>query len=142
VDHLQSIFVNGGDGHQYRAELGFLSSPSSLAEIQRLWSAAGRGGANWSGVIQMRDQVTTWAACTADKHACSDNFNAENGEFTMQAYIRDYVWLSLLGSHQQGGWQATTQNEYYAAVQDAIFKALTGGTPTAPCLGFTFTRTN
>ena len=141
VEHLASIFVNGPDGHRYRAELGFLSTPSAREEIQRLWTAAGRGGANWRARIQVRDRVA-WVACTPDRHACYDNLNTDSAQalFSFQVYLRDYVWQSLLNDHLAGGWRATTQNQYYAAVQEAIFTPLAHQTANAPCIGFTFTR--
>lgn len=141
VEHLASIFVNGPDGHRYRAELGFLSTPAAKEEIQRLWTAAGRGGANWRARIQVRDRVA-WVACTADRHACYDNLSTDSAQaiFSFQVYLRDYVWQSLLNDHLAGGWQATVQNQYYGAVQEAIFTPLSGQKANAPCIGFTFTR--
>ncbi len=141
VEHLASIFVNGPDGHRYRAELGFLSTRTAKEEIQRLWTAAGRGGANWRTRIQVRDRVA-WVACTPDRHACYDNLNTDSAQatFTFQVYLRDYVWQSLLNDYLAGGWQATVQNQYYSAVQEAIFTPLSGQKANAPCIGFTFTR--
>ncbi len=141
VEHLASIFVNGADGHRYRAELGFLSSPEALNEVQRLWTAAGRGGANWRMRIQVRDRVS-WVACTADANACYDNLSTDNVQalFSMQVYLKDHVWQALLNDHLQGGWRATTQNQYYSAVQEAIFTPMANQKANVPCIGFTFTR--
>jgi len=141
VEHLASIFVNGADGHRYRAELGFLSSPEALNEVQRLWTAAGRGGANWRMRIQVRDRVS-WVACTADANACYDNLSTDNVQalFSMQVYLKDHVWQALLNDHLQGGWRATTQNQYYGAVQEAIFTPMANQKANVPCIGFTFTR--
>jgi hypothetical protein len=141
IEHLASIFINGADGHRYRAELGFLSSPESLAEVQRLWTAAGRGGANWRMRIQVQERVS-WVACAPEASVCYDNVTTDGAQavFSIQVHLKDHVWRSLLNDHLQRGWRATTQNQYYSAVQEAIFKPMASQKANVPCIGFTFTR--
>jgi hypothetical protein len=134
----QSVFVDGPGG-RYRASIGFLNTPEALQAIQQQWAAKGLGSANWRGEIYLRaDQQ--WAACTADKHACSDNEKLDSGSSTIEyeVYLRDYVWQSLLNDHLAGGPQATLRNQYYQDVQRAVFERLSGSAPSVPCLGFRF----
>ncbi|MFP3895486.1 MAG: hypothetical protein ACLFV5_01425 [Anaerolineales bacterium] len=135
-------WVEGSDGHQYRVGLGFLSRPESVARIQDFWSYAARGGGNWKMVIEVRAEQA-WTDCPSDRDVCYQT-SVSPGEprVSLEIYLQDRVWSSLLNDWISGGWQATTNNQYYQEVQAAVFKPMCNcdEVPAEPCVGFTFAR--
>jgi len=140
IEHRNAIFVQGGDGHRYKAELGFLSTNEAAQGIQACWDAAGRGGANWKMRIVVRaDQ--SWVMCTSEDPSCNDNFRVNPpDEVYEEVFFQGYVWQSLLNDYLVGGLTAATQNEYYADVQWAVFEKLCDDALEEACLGFHFDR--
>ncbi len=140
VKNEEPIYVVGSDGHRYRAELGFLSSPSALQKTQEFWSYARLGGANWKMILETRASVQ-WVSCTDKMNVCSEAaWSNPQASVTIKVYLKPHVWQALLNDYLAGGWQATTRNAYYGEVQNAIFYPLVKAAPDAPCVGFQFTR--
>ncbi len=135
-------WIEGSDGHQYRAGLGFLSRPESVSRVQDFWGYAARGGGNWKMVIEVRAEQA-WTDCPSDRAVCYQT-SVSHGEprLSLEIYLQDRVWSSLLDDWISGGWQATTNNQYYQDVQAAIFKTMCNcdEVPAEPCVGFTFAR--
>ncbi|MCD6520793.1 MAG: hypothetical protein J7M05_12825 [Anaerolineae bacterium] len=140
TDNSKEVYVQGNDGHRYRAEIGFLSSPQAVAKVQEFWRYGGRGGGNWKMILVLRDKVA-WVSCTSDKNVCYETYvNSGQCSLFVQIYLKNHVWTSLLNDYLQGGWQATTRNPYYAEVQKAVFDPICKAVPDVPCVGFRFTR--
>jgi hypothetical protein len=127
----QGVWAAAGDGHQYVAEVGFLSSPEAIAALK------GVPTAGWKGKIIVRKQVG-WVSCTTD--VCQEH-TADGTQrlVTNQIYLRPAAWTSLVDAHLSGGWSAVTTNPYYAVVQEKAFAPI-GNVPTVPVIGFRFTQ--
>ncbi len=136
----EDIFVKAGDGHTYRAEIGFLSSPSALATAQQFWTYARLGGANWKMLVQTRAKVG-WVSCASAANVCYEKaLSSSQASVLVQVYIKSRVWESLVNDYLAGGWQATTRNGYYGEIQNAVFRPIADAVPDVPCMGFRFTR--
>ena len=140
VNDASEVYVSGNDGHRYRAEIGFLSTPESLAKIQEFWGYGGRGGGNWKMIVLLRESVS-WIACTSEDNVCWEtSVNSGQASFMSKVYLKSHVWTSLLNDYLAGGWQATTRNGHYHDVQASIFMPICNAVPDIPCVGFRFTR--
>jgi len=130
----------GVPGAQYVGDIGFLSSPEALAEIQRVWSHRLYGGGNWSVKVVVRKKVG-WVSCPASKATCyEDKIDGNQGRIEHQVYMQPDVWASLLNDYLTGGLAATTQNPHYEAIQKMIFESYCSITPGIPCIGFSFKK--
>jgi len=140
-EEVSDILVKGSDGGTYRAELGFLSRPSSLARIQEYWSYAARGGANWKGFVRLYDSPN-WATCSAQANVCyQKDENPAQAAITSQIYIKPHVWESLLKDYMAGGMLATLGNGYYYEIQNAVFRPIIDiAPPGEPCVVVRFVR--
>ena len=134
------IHVTAGDGHRYRAELGFLSSPEALAKVQEFWGYGGRGGGNWKMIVMVRKQID-WISCAAEDQVCYEvRVDAGEPRLTGEVYYRDNVWVSLANDYLAGGWRAVAGNAYYHAIQASVFEPICKAVPDIPVIGVKFTR--
>jgi len=126
----QGVWAAASDGHQYVAEVGFLSSPEAIAALK------GAPPSGWKGKIVVRKQVG-WVSCTTD--VCQEHSSDSTQALTTnQIYLRPTAWTSLVNAYLSGGWSAVTANPYYATVQEKAFAPI-GNVPTVPVIGFRFT---
>lgn len=140
VNYQGEIWVNGNDGHRYKAELGFWSHPQALAKVQEFWNYGGRGGGNWKMIILMRTSVA-WVHCGSDVNVCYQvSTNSGQASFQSEVFLKQHVWESLLNDYLAGGWQAITRNGYYPEVQKAVFDPICKAVPDIPVIGIKFTR--
>ncbi|OGO06563.1 MAG: hypothetical protein A2Y73_07625 [Chloroflexi bacterium RBG_13_56_8] len=136
----EDIFVQGSDGHRYRAEMGFLSSPQSLATIQQFWTYGNRGSATWAMFVLVRTEVG-WVHCGSSDNVCyQSEVNSGQARLTSQVFYRPNVWSSLLESYLAGGLLATTQNAYYHDIQWSVYDPICGAVPDVATIAFKFTR--
>ena len=127
----QGVWAAAGDGHQYVAEVGFLSSPEAIAALK----AAPPGG--WKGKIVVRKQVG-WVSCVTD--VCQEHSSdGTQALITNQIYLRPAAWTSLVNAYLSGGLPAVYANPYYATVQEKAFQPI-GNVPAVPVIAFRFTR--
>jgi len=127
-------------GAQYVGEIGFLSNPEAVAEIQRVWGHRLYGGGNWKVLVVVRKQVG-WVSCPASEATCSeDKIDGNQGLIQHEVFLRDDVWLSLLNDYLAGGLAATRSNSHYEAIQKLIFESYCSITPEVPCIGFSFKK--
>jgi len=142
VQYRNEVSVKHSDGHFYKGEIGFLSSPEAAARVQEFWHWHNLGGANWRAELWVFPHAE-WVNCTEEHNACAET-NTDSGQarFDIRLYIKPYVWNSLLDSYLAGGIAATTGNQYYNEIQKEIFMYLGNcdATPNIPCVGFKFTR--
>ncbi|HUV93693.1 MAG TPA: hypothetical protein VMX14_02525, partial [Anaerolineae bacterium] len=128
----------GIPGAQYVGEIGFLSNPEAMAEIQRVWSHRVYGGGNWRVLVVVRKQVG-WVSCPASQATCAeDKVDGTQVIITHEVYMQPDVWASLLNDFLRGGLSATTQNPHYEDVQRMIFESYCSVVPEKPCIGFGF----
>jgi len=140
VKYQDDIYVDGSDGHRYRGEMGFLSSPEALATIQEYWGYGGRGSATWKMTVRVRTQVG-WVSCASDANICYEaTVWSSQALLTSEVFYRPNVWSSLLESYLAGGLLATTQNSYYQDIQRTVFEPICNSVPDKPAVGFKFTR--
>jgi len=140
VNYQDEVWVNGPDGHRYKAELGFWSHPDSLAKLQEFWGYAGRGGGNWKMIVLVRTSVS-WIACGANANTCYQvSTNPGQASFQSEVYYKPHVWQSLLNDYLAGGWQAIPRNQYYPEIQKSVFDPICGAMPDLPVVGIKFTR--
>ncbi|MGI6376266.1 MAG: hypothetical protein ACOX3S_09730 [Anaerolineae bacterium] len=134
-------YVTGSDGHRYRCELGFWSSPAAVQRAQDYWKWAQRGGGAWSWVIRMRYKPN-WTACSSKAGVCYEGKdNSAQLQVNSEIYIKDWAWQSLLNDYLAGGWAATTRNGHYGEIQRGIFRyVIKIDPPDIPVIGFRFTR--
>lgn len=127
----QGVWAAAGDGHQYVAEVGFLSSPEAIAALR----AVPPGG--WKGKIVVRKQVG-WVSCVTD--VCQEHSSdGTQGLITNQIYLRPAAWTSLVNAYLSGGLPAVYASPYYATVQEKAFQPI-GNVPAVPVIAFRFTR--
>lgn len=139
-DDGEVVYVKGSDGHRYRVQMGFLSSPESLAEVQEYWSYGGRGSANWSMIILLYSEIN-WVSCPSGKNVCwESSVNSGQAVLTAHVYYRSAVWQSLINDYLAGGIWQETKNAYYQDIQKSIFDPICGSVPDYPTVGFIFTR--
>ena len=140
-EEVSDVLVKGPDGGTYRAEMGFLSRPSSLAKVQEYWGYAQRGGANWKGFVRLYEAVN-WISCSAEANVCYEkDENPAQASITSQLYLKQHVLESLLGSYLAGGILGTTGNGYYWEIQNAVFRPIIDiAPPSVPCVVFRFVR--
>lgn len=132
--------VIGDDGNRYRMEIGFLSSPEALAEINRFWGYGGRGGASWNLILLVRRNVG-WISCTDEANICYESeTNAGQAVLTVQLHFKERVMKSLLRSYLAGGLMGSASNEYYWEVQNAIYQPICGAVPDKPTIAIRFQR--
>jgi len=127
-------------GAQYVGEMGFLSSPEAMAEVQRVWNHRTYGGGNWRGLVVVRMKVG-WVACPASATTCyEDQVSADEGLITHQIYLHPDVWVSLVNDYRAGGLSAVIKNPHYEAIQKVVFESYCSITPQVPCIGFSFKK--
>ncbi len=138
---LSDIRVKASDGHTYRGEMYFVSSPTARARIREYWSYAQRGGANWQGFVRIYDSVN-WITCSGTANVCYEqDENPAQASITSQLFLRPHVWESLANDYLAGGWQATMRNGYYREIQNAVFRPIVDiEPPSEPCIAFRFVR--
>ncbi|MHB0857618.1 MAG: hypothetical protein ACYC5M_08620 [Anaerolineae bacterium] len=138
----KEFLVKHSDGHRYRVEMGFLSSPQALSRIQEFWRYAGRGSANWRGFVFLRSSVN-WISCSSDTNVCQETgIDSGQAAVNVQLFPKQHVWESLIADYLAGGMQATTRNKYIPEFQSKIFKSFCNCDvpPEFPLIGFTFMR--
>ncbi|MGC9359638.1 MAG: hypothetical protein ACP5G7_04575 [Anaerolineae bacterium] len=134
------IVVIGDDGNRYRMEIGFLSLPESLAEVNRMWGFGGRGGANWNLILFMRESVG-WVSCPSEANVCYEsNVNSGQAVLTVELYFQDRVLESLLRSYLSGGLMGVTRNEYYWEIQHAVYDPICRAAPEKATIAIRFSR--
>ena len=137
VEHRNAIYVGGPSGSRFKAQLGFLSLPQSLAAIQDCWTRAGRGGANWTMTLVVRKSVG-WISCSDDYAACHEaSISSSQAVLTNEIYLRPDVWSSLLHDYLTSGLAGIVGNAHYAAIQESAFAPVCGA-PNAPSVGVLF----
>jgi len=134
------IVVIGDDGNRYRMEIGFLSMPESLAEVNRMWGFGGRGGASWNLIVFMRESVQ-WVSCPSEANVCYESkANSGQAVLTVELYFQDRVLESLLRSYLSGGMLGVTRNEYYWEIQHAVYDPICGAVPEKATIAIRFSR--
>jgi len=132
--------VIGDDGNRYKMELGFLSSPEALAEINRFWGYGGRGSASWNLILLVRRNVG-WISCTDEANVCYESqTNAGQAVLTVQLHFKERVLKSLLRSYLSGGLMGAASNEYYWEIQNAVYNPICGAVPEKATIAIRFTR--
>jgi hypothetical protein len=139
VEFKNAIELPGSDGRNYRAQMGFLSTPESLQAIQACWTQGSRGGP-WKMKVVVRKQ-TAWVSCPSDKLTCWES-KSDSGQslLTGEVYYRDDVWRDLLNRYLSGGLAAVLESPYYDDIQATVFEPICGTVPSAPCVGIYFER--
>lgn len=127
----RGVWAATGDGRQYVAEVGFLSSPQAIEALK------GVPDAGWKGKIVVRKQVG-WVSCTTE--VCQEHTaDGTQGLITNEIYLRPEAWTSLVNAHLSGGWAAVVANPFYAEVQEKALDPI-GDVPSMPVIGLRFTR--
>ena len=143
VKYPEEIWITADDGHKYRAEIGFLSTPESLGAVQEFWGYAARGSANWKMFVLLRTKVN-WTTCVAKSNTCYEiRTSSSQASVTAEIFYKDHVWKSVLRDYLAGGWHAVAGNQYYYEIQASVFHPICphcNAVPNVPVVGFKFTR--
>jgi len=127
----QGVWAAASNGHQYVAEVGFLSSAEAIAALK------GVPPAGWKGKIVVRKQVG-WVSCTTE--VCQEHStDGTQRMVTNQIYLRPEAWTSIVNDYLAGGWAAVTRNPHYQTVQEKAFGPI-GSVPAVPVIAFRFTQ--
>lgn len=136
----EPVTVVGDDGNRYKMEIGFLSLPESLAEVNRFWGYGGRGSASWNLIILMRRSID-WVSCSADANVCYESqTNPGQAVLTVQLYFKEHVLKSLLRDYLAGGMMQAARNEYYWEIQNAVYTPICNAVPDKPTIAIRFSR--
>lgn len=136
----EPLTVIGDDGNRYKMEIGYLSSPDALDEINRFWGYGGRGGANWNLILLVRRSVG-WISCTDEANICYESqTNAGQAVLTVQLHFKERVIKSMLRSYLSGGLMGVTSNEYYWELQNAVYQPICGAVPDKATIAVRFQR--
>ena len=135
------IWVDANDGHRYRIEMGWLSSPEAVNKAREFWGYGGLGGANWKGLIDVRAEAPGWMGCENDTDVCYEKWiNSSQASLFSRVWVKPHVWSSLVNDYLAGGLGATFGNAYYQRIQEAVFVPVCGVAPDIPVIGFHVNR--
>jgi len=139
TEFKNGIELPGPDGHNYKAQMGFVASPHSQATIQEYWARGARSGP-WKMVVVVRKKVG-WVSCPGDRLTCWES-KTESGQSLLRAEVlyRDPVWLDLFDRYMRGGQAEVVASPHYQAVQATVFEPICGATPDYPCVAIWFEK--
>jgi len=139
TEFKNGIEFPGPDGHNYKAQMGFVESAQAQATIQEYWARGARSGP-WKMVVVVRKKVG-WVSCPGDRLTCWES-KTESGQSLLRAevFYRDPVWRDLFDRYLRGGQAEVVASPHYPAVQATVFEAICGATPDYPCVAIWFEK--
>lgn len=139
TEFKNGIELPGPDGHNYKAQMGFVESAQAQATIQEYWTRGARSGP-WKMVVVVRKKVG-WVSCPGDRLTCWES-KTESGQSLLRAevFYRDAVWRDLFDRYMRGGQAEVVASPHYQAVQATVFEPICGATPDYPCVAIWFEK--